>query len=172
MWRVRRKGPRTASRRIADANLNCAFVENALVYVVPKIWEARAPLGSPLQPQKNVFYIVTIYTWLTAMSSSLLAISSLSSSKAFSPVSISCFQERAPLSALGSPVYWTMAFRSGSSQVWSLTQFYSVGFLQSIISVKSVSFYKHTITVCVSCYSRCPGTSALSAMHLLVPLYL
>ena len=39
-------GPRTTSRT-TDANLDCAFVENALVYVVPKIGWAWAPLSAP-----------------------------------------------------------------------------------------------------------------------------
>ena len=37
------------------------------------------------------------------------------------------------------------------SQVWSLTQFYSVDFSQSKISVKTCVFNKRTIKVCVSC---------------------
>ena len=41
------RGPRTPSRT-TDANLDCAFVENALLFVVPNIGGARAPLGSPL----------------------------------------------------------------------------------------------------------------------------
>ena len=36
-------------------------------------------------------------------------------------------------------------------QVWSLTQFYSVDFSQSRISVKKCVFNKRTIKVCVSC---------------------
>ena len=43
MWRARHKGPRTPSRT-TDANVDCAFVENALVFVVPKIGWAQAPL--------------------------------------------------------------------------------------------------------------------------------
>ena len=45
--RARRGGPRTPSRT-TDANLDCAFVENALLFVVPNIGGARAPLGLPL----------------------------------------------------------------------------------------------------------------------------
>ena len=36
-------------------------------------------------------------------------------------------------------------------QVWSLTQFYSVDFSQSRISVKKCVFNKRTMKVCVSC---------------------
>ena len=36
-------------------------------------------------------------------------------------------------------------------QVWSLTQFYSVDFLQSRIGVKKCVFNKRTIKVCASC---------------------
>ena len=51
-------------------------------------------------------------------------------------------------------------------QVWSLTQFYSVGTLQSRISVK-----KSGVKIKV-CFQRCPGTSAHSAAHLAVYLHL
>ena len=44
--RARRGGPRTRSRT-ADANLDCASVKKALVFVAPKIWRARAPLAAP-----------------------------------------------------------------------------------------------------------------------------
>ena len=44
MCRARRQGPRRQSRT-NDANLDCLFVENALVFVVPNIGEAQAPLG-------------------------------------------------------------------------------------------------------------------------------
>ena len=37
------------------------------------------------------------------------------------------------------------------SQVWSLTQFYSVDFSNSTIDVKKCVFNKRTIKVCVSC---------------------
>ena len=60
----------------------------------------------------------------------------------------------------------------GHTQVWSLTQFYSVGFSQSRIDVKKCVFYKRTIKVCVRCCLRCPGTFAPSAAHLTVSLYL
>ena len=46
MWHARPGGPRTPSKT-ADANLDCAFVENALVFVAPKIgraWARLAPL--------------------------------------------------------------------------------------------------------------------------------
>ena len=47
MWRARRGGPRTPSTT-TDANLNCAFVENAPVFVVLKIGRARPPhLSAP-----------------------------------------------------------------------------------------------------------------------------
>ena len=48
MWRARRRGPRTLSR-ITDANLDCAFVENAL-----KIGRALAPPVRP--PGDNATY--------------------------------------------------------------------------------------------------------------------
>ena len=57
-------------------------------------------------------------------------------------------------------------------QVWSLTQFYSVDISKSRIGVKKCGFNKLTIKVCVSCCWRCPGTSAPSAPHLTVSLYL
>ena len=57
-------------------------------------------------------------------------------------------------------------------QVWSLTQFYSVDFSQSRIGVNKCIFYKRTIKICVSCCCWCPGTSAPSAAHLTVSLYL
>ena len=65
---------------------------------------------------------------------------------------------------------WANRFCRG--QVWSLTQFYSVDFSQSRISVSKCVFYKRTIKVCVSCCWLCPGTSAPSAAHLTVSLYL
>ena len=40
---------------------------------------------------------------------------------------------------------------AGLSHVWSLTQFYSVDFSKSRISVKKCVFNKRTIKVCVSC---------------------
>ena len=43
---ARCRDPRTASRT-TDAILDCAFVENALVFVVPKIGRARAPPSPP-----------------------------------------------------------------------------------------------------------------------------
>ena len=42
--RARRGGPRTPSTT-TDANLDCAFVEKALVFVVPKLGRAPALLG-------------------------------------------------------------------------------------------------------------------------------
>ena len=39
---------RTASRT-TEANFDCAFVENALVFVVPDIGRARAPLNPPFR---------------------------------------------------------------------------------------------------------------------------
>ena len=41
-----RGGPKTPSRT-TDANLDCAFVENALVFVVLNIGGAQAPPGPP-----------------------------------------------------------------------------------------------------------------------------
>ena len=48
MYRARCEGPRTQSRT-TDANLDCVFVENALVFVVPNIGRAWAPLYDPLE---------------------------------------------------------------------------------------------------------------------------
>ena len=48
MWRARRGGPRTPPTT-TDANLDCAFVENLLVSVVPKIGRAWAPFATPLE---------------------------------------------------------------------------------------------------------------------------
>ena len=62
--------------------------------------------------------------------------------------------------------------RSDRDQVWSLTQFYSVDFSQSRISVKKCVFNKHTIKVCISCCWQCPGTSVPSPANLTVSLYL
>ena len=50
MWRARLKGPSKLSKTM-DANLDFAFVENAFVLVVSKIWRGLmgwALLGSPL----------------------------------------------------------------------------------------------------------------------------
>ena len=58
------------------------------------------------------------------------------------------------------------------AQVWSLTQFYSVELSQSRICVKKCSFIKRTIKICASFCWRCHGTSAPSAAHLTVSLYL
>ena len=58
------------------------------------------------------------------------------------------------------------------SQVWLLTQFYPVDFSKSWISVEECVFNKRTIKVYVSCFWRYPGTSAASAAHLMVSLYL
>ena len=54
MCRARHGGPRTASTT-NDTNVGCAFVENALVFIVPKIGWARAPLA-PLNDSPNVKY--------------------------------------------------------------------------------------------------------------------
>ena len=62
--------------------------------------------------------------------------------------------------------------RHNGDQVWSLTQFCSVDFSKSKIGLKKCVFNKRTIKVCVSCCWRCPGTSAPSAAHLTVSLYL
>ena len=45
MWRARRGGLKTASRT-TNTNLDCAFVENALLFVALKI--GRPPLSAPL----------------------------------------------------------------------------------------------------------------------------
>ena len=62
--------------------------------------------------------------------------------------------------------------RTDGRQVWSLTQSYSVDSSQSRISVKKCVFSKRTIKVYISCFWQCPGTSAPSATHPLVTLYL
>ena len=52
------------------------------------------------------------------------------------------------------PVNWHATLHgedTGTDQVWSLTQFYSVDFSQSRIGVNERVFYKRTIKVCVSC---------------------
>ena len=59
----------------------------------------------------------------------------------------------------------------GRSQVWSLTQFYSVDFSKSK-DVKKCVFIKRKIKDYVSCCWQCPGTSTPSAAHLTVSLYL
>ena len=66
---------------------------------------------------------------------------------------------------------WEELFSSDLTQVWSLTQIYSVDFSKSRIGVKKCLFNKRTIKVCVSCW-RCPGTSMPSRAHLTVSLYL
>ena len=65
MCRARRVEPRTASRT-TYANLDCAFVENALVFAVLKI-------GVP--PLIKIFCVRELATWL-ALRSSILADSS------------------------------------------------------------------------------------------------
>ena len=47
LCRARRGRPRTLSRT-TDANLDWAFVEKALLFVVPKVGRARVPLMTPL----------------------------------------------------------------------------------------------------------------------------
>ena len=81
---------------------------------------------------------------------------------------------RHPVVLLGVVVGQVMAFemRDGrvlaqGKKVWLLTQFYTVDFSQSRIGVKKCVF-----KVCVSCFWRYPGTSAPSAAHLTVALYL
>ena len=54
----------------------------------------------------------------------------------------------------------------------SLTQLYSVDFSQSRIGAKKCVFNNCIIKVCVGSCQRCPGTSAPSAAHLTVSLYL
>ena len=53
--RTRRGGPRTLSRT-TDANLDCAFVETALVFVVPKIGKPRPPSFQTTLPLKKGIY--------------------------------------------------------------------------------------------------------------------
>ena len=58
---TRRGGPRTPSRT-TDANLDCAFVENSLVFVFPKIGRARLPLvPPPLHDPLNGLVLVGVY---------------------------------------------------------------------------------------------------------------
>ena len=52
MWRARRNGLFT---RTTDTNLDYAFVKNALVLIVPKIW--RVP--GPLRPRLPLSYVRT-----------------------------------------------------------------------------------------------------------------
>ena len=52
------------------------------------------------------------------------------------------------------------------SQVWSLTQFYTLGCLQSKIGVPKVCFSPHNSKVCVNCFQLCPLTFAPSATYL------
>ena len=54
-------------------------------------------------------------------------------------------------SSVGLSVGSSVGFSVGSSQVWSLTQFYSVDFSKSRIGVNKCVFNKCTIKVCVSC---------------------
>ena len=57
---------------------------------------------------------------------------------------------------------------SFEQRVWSLTSFYSVSFLKSrTIIVTKIDAFKNTITIkiCVSCSSRCLGTTVLSAAN-------
>ena len=60
MCRARRGGPRTPSRP-TYANLDCAFVENALIFVVLKIGRARAPLGKPFTTTLIAIYTKKVY---------------------------------------------------------------------------------------------------------------
>ena len=53
----RRGGPRTLSKT-ADANLDCAFVESALVFVVLKIGKDKAP-PFPLPPSETPLIVTT-----------------------------------------------------------------------------------------------------------------
>ena len=57
---------------------------------------------------------------------------------------------------------------SGGRQVWSLTQFYSVDFSPSRISVNKCGFNRRRIKVCVRWYWQSPETSVLSVAHLRV----
>ena len=59
--------------------------------------------------------------------------------------------------------------QSVGSQVWSLTQFYSVHLSQSRIGVKKCVFYRHTIKCC---FRECPGTSRPSLANLTASLFL
>ena len=52
------------------------------------------------------------------------------------------------------------------SQVWSLTQFYTLGCLQSKISLTKVCFSPHMNKVCVNHFQLCPWTFAPSATYL------
>ena len=87
------------------------------------------------------------------------------------PFDVGCFRYTL---CRASKLSWRLKNEHGENsckQVWSLTQFYSVEFLQSRIGVNKCVFYKRTTKVCVNCW-RCPGTSAPSTAHLTVSLYL
>ena len=62
MCRARRGGPRTLSRT-TDANLDCAFVENALVFVIPKIGCAWTPPICPLYDKALMLQIKETGGW-------------------------------------------------------------------------------------------------------------
>ena len=77
-----------------------------------------------------------------------------------------------PSSYLRMSTWCTRKTTGSCRQVCSLTQFYHVDFSQSSMGVKKCVFNKRTIKVCVSCSWRCRGTSAPTAAHPTVSLYL
>ena len=52
MWQARFLGSTTLSKT-SDANINCASVENALVFIDPKIERAHAPRGPLSNPLRG-----------------------------------------------------------------------------------------------------------------------
>ena len=57
-------------------------------------------------------------------------------------------------------------------QVRSLTRFQSqLAFYKQRSAVKICACFKHTIKICISCFRRCPGTSAPNETHLPVSIY-
>ena len=67
--RPRHRGPQRLLRT-TDANLVCAFDENDLLFIVPNIWRAGAPLYDP-PPCMSVFpptlfaYVIPISCWVS-----------------------------------------------------------------------------------------------------------
>ena len=66
MCRARHGGPRTPSKT-TEANLDCVFFENALLFVVPKIGGARA--GAPLNNTPENYYVLPSTIPLAGISS-------------------------------------------------------------------------------------------------------
>ena len=83
-----------------------------------------------------------------------------------------CLEWRVKPRGLQSSKFNELGLHMAADQVLSLTQFFSVGFSQSRVSVKSTYFYRHTIKVCIRCFWRYLWTSAPSATHFPVSFYL